>query len=131
MNKNQSLSRRDAVKALAALTGAPAVALAGAPTGVAASEAKQHDPRDRLLDEGWRFHRGDAPGAEKATFDDSGWRSVWLPHDWSIEDLPPRYGEATGEGAIWDDATHPARIGPFDRDRSEGKGSTGWVVGGI
>ncbi len=42
----------------------------------------------RLFDPGWRFHRGDAPGAESAAFDDVKWRSVDLPHDWSIEDLP-------------------------------------------
>src|SRR6476646_10707327 len=36
----------------------------------------------------WRFHRGGAQGAEAADFDDSKWRKVDLPHDWSIEDLP-------------------------------------------
>jgi len=38
----------------------------------------------------WRFLRGHAPGAEKPEFDDSSWRQVDLPHDWSIENLPPR-----------------------------------------
>lgn len=42
-----------------------------------------------LLDSGWRFTRGEAPGAERPEFDDSGWRDVDLPHDWSVEDLPP------------------------------------------
>ncbi len=41
-----------------------------------------------LFDPGWKFHRGGAQGAEAPGFDDSGWRSVDLPHDWSIEDLP-------------------------------------------
>jgi len=46
-------------------------------------------PRLHLrFDAGWRFHRGDAPGAERAGFADAGWRRVDLPHDWSIEDLP-------------------------------------------
>ncbi len=36
----------------------------------------------------WRFHRGGAQGAEETYFNDSGWRRVDLPHDWSIEDLP-------------------------------------------
>jgi len=40
------------------------------------------------LDAGWRFHRGDAPGAEQAGYADAAWRRVGLPHDWSIEDLP-------------------------------------------
>jgi len=45
-------------------------------------------PRTRLFDDGWRFHRGGALGAEAEKFDDSGWREVDLPHDWSIEDIP-------------------------------------------
>lgn len=43
---------------------------------------------DVLFDPGWKFHRGGAQGAERPGFDDSGWRAVDLPHDWSIEDLP-------------------------------------------
>jgi beta-galactosidase len=34
------------------------------------------------------FHRGGVQGAEMPGFDDSKWRRVDLPHDWSIEDLP-------------------------------------------
>jgi len=45
--------------------------------------------QDRNFDADWRFHRGDASGAEQAAFDDSGWRVLDVPHDWSIEDLPP------------------------------------------
>lgn len=41
-----------------------------------------------LFDAGWRFHRGGAQRAEAVDFDDSTWRVVDLPHDWSIEDLP-------------------------------------------
>ncbi|MDT5268738.1 MAG: beta-galactosidase [Acidobacteriota bacterium] len=41
-----------------------------------------------LFDDGWRFHRGGAQGADAADFDDSAWRRLDLPHDWSIEDLP-------------------------------------------
>jgi beta-galactosidase len=41
-----------------------------------------------LFDEGWRFFRGDTAGAEKVKFDDSSWRKLDLPHDWSIENLP-------------------------------------------
>jgi hypothetical protein len=46
------------------------------------------NPRDRLFDEGWLFHRGDAEGAEAPRFADAGWRKVSLPHDWSEEPLP-------------------------------------------
>ena len=41
----------------------------------------------RILDinEGWRFARGDYADACSPDFDDSAWRTVRLPHDWSIE----------------------------------------------
>jgi beta-galactosidase len=53
---------------------------AGAATGQA------RPARQRLLmDYGWKFTRGDAAGAEEPRFDDTGWRPVDLPHDWSIE----------------------------------------------
>jgi len=44
--------------------------------------------RSVLFDDNWRFHLGGAQGAESAEFDDSQWRILDLPHDWSIEDLP-------------------------------------------
>src|SRR3989454_2936354 len=37
------------------------------------------------FDSDWRFLKGDAPGAEKPDFDDSAWRKLNVPHDWSIE----------------------------------------------
>ena len=40
-----------------------------------------------LFDEGWRFFRGDTSDAGIPRFDDSGWRLIDLPHDWSIEDI--------------------------------------------
>src|ERR1035437_3782539 len=46
------------------------------------------DTRDRSFDLGWHFLRADASGAEAAGFDDSKWRTLDVPHDWSIEDLP-------------------------------------------
>lgn len=51
---------------------------------------------DRFND-GWKFHKGDAAGAEAADFDDGGWRTVTLPHDWGIEGpFDPRWASATG-----------------------------------
>ncbi|WP_162817846.1 glycoside hydrolase family 2 TIM barrel-domain containing protein [Niabella yanshanensis] len=42
--------------------------------------------RERLLmDAGWKFSQTDTVGAEKAAFNDSRWRTLNLPHDWSIE----------------------------------------------
>jgi beta-galactosidase len=63
-----------------------------------------------LFDAGWKFHRGGAQYVEQPDFDDRSWRTVDLPHDWSIEDLP---GTAS----------------PFDRD-AIGQVSTGFTTGG-
>lgn len=41
--------------------------------------------RGEEFDSGWKFNLGDASGADKATFDDSSWRTLDVPHDWSIE----------------------------------------------
>lgn len=37
-----------------------------------------------LFDKTWQFEQSDAGGADKANFDDSKWRVVDVPHDWSI-----------------------------------------------
>jgi len=51
------------------------------------------------FDTGWRFHAGDATGAEKAVFDDAGWKNVDLPHDWEITGPFDEKAAATGSGA--------------------------------
>src|ERR1044071_6357602 len=54
--------------------------------------------RQRLTaDFNWRFNKGDSPGAEKTDFNDSGWGSLNLPHDWRIEG-PYSDTEPTGGG---------------------------------
>jgi beta-galactosidase len=54
--------------------------------------------RQRLLaDYGWTFTRGDPQRAQEPSFDDSGWRRLDLPHDWSIEG-PYDSAAATGGG---------------------------------
>jgi beta-galactosidase len=60
-------------------------------TGAASSASAQAQDKQNnvvLFDADWRFHLGGAQGAEQPDFDDSKWRPVDLPHDWSIEDLP-------------------------------------------
>ena len=52
----------------------------------AIAQQRAQSPRQRLLmDYGWLFSKGDPAGAEQPDFDDSGWRALDLPHDWSIE----------------------------------------------
>lgn len=47
-----------------------------------------------LFDENWKFNLGDASGAQATVYNDSGWRSVNLPHDYSIEQDYTSAGEA-------------------------------------
>ncbi|UOQ69138.1 hypothetical protein [Hymenobacter volaticus] len=52
------------------------------------------------FDADWRFALQDAPGAEQVTFNDAGWKTVAVPHDWSIAGPydranPPHAGAAT------------------------------------
>jgi len=55
-------------------------------------------PRSKfLLDERWKFQLGDVSGAEAVNFDDSAWRVVDVPHDWSVE--LPRVPDASNGGA--------------------------------
>ncbi|HYK89162.1 MAG TPA: beta galactosidase jelly roll domain-containing protein, partial [Acidobacteriota bacterium] len=49
------------------------------------TEIKIGDERRINFNDGWRFLKGEAEGAEKPGFDDSSWREVQLPHDWAIE----------------------------------------------
>jgi beta-galactosidase len=65
-----------------------AFVLAGSSLGLCRAESAAAN-HDRSFDSGWRFLRADASGAEAAAFDDSTWRVLDVPHDWSIEDLPP------------------------------------------
>ena len=57
------------------------------------------------FDADWRFLKADAPGAEAPGFDDSKWRPLSLPHDWSIE-------------------------GPFDQNNPTG-GAGGFLPAGV
>jgi beta-galactosidase len=54
-----------------------------------------------LFNQQWRFHLGDVRGAEAARYDDTGWRSLELPHDWSIEgDFNADHPATPGGGAL-------------------------------
>lgn len=49
------------------------------------------------FDDGWRFLRGDHPLAAHPEFDDTTWREVDLPHDWSSEGpFGPEFASGTG-----------------------------------
>jgi beta-galactosidase len=132
VGSRSKLPRRDAMKAIAMLAAAPLAAQTGGVTQSAPgrSAASVANRREQSFDDGWRFLRGDAPGAELPDFNDSAWRTIDLPHDFSVEDLPPRAADANGEGALWGTSVLPTRIGPFDTELSAGGRDTGWFVGG-
>ena len=53
------------------------------------------------FDQGWRFHLGDVPGAQDPAFADSSWRTLDLPHDWSIEgEFSEQNPAGVGGGAL-------------------------------
>ncbi len=58
--------------------------------------------REKSFDTGWRFSKDSVDGAEQPGFNDSGWRVLDTPHDWSIEDLPVQVEGKT--------------VGPFSRE---------------
>ncbi|MBO7311542.1 MAG: hypothetical protein J6U82_01885, partial [Alistipes sp.] len=39
---------------------------------------------EQLLERGWRFTREDSAEFSRVGYDDSGWQSVVVPHDWAI-----------------------------------------------
>lgn len=69
--------------------------------------AQSLPPRQQLAaDMNWRFFLGDPADAQAPSFDDSGWRTVDLPHDWSIEGAPDEKN-LTGSGGGY----FPAGVG--------------------
>ncbi|HEY4155531.1 MAG TPA: beta galactosidase jelly roll domain-containing protein, partial [Puia sp.] len=64
--------------------------------------AAQTGPRSRVsFNEGWKFFLGDVPEAIAQNFSDANWRSLQLPHDWSIEGTFSEKNPATvGGGAL-------------------------------
>lgn len=72
---------------------------------------------DRTIsfDDNWLFMKDSPVNADKTDYNDSKWRKVQLPHDWSIEDLPNQ--------------TYDSITGPFNKS-SIGSISTGFTIGG-
>jgi beta-galactosidase len=85
--------------------------------GLTAAAQSADSPRQKILfDRDWRFHLGDAQGADAPAFDDSAWRTLDIPHDWMIE------GVKGADPAAMD--------GPFDKN-SPAKNGGAYMDGGI
>ena len=50
------------------------------------------------FDKGWQFNLGDVADAQQTGFNDANWRTLNLPHDWSIEGKFNKDNPATPEG---------------------------------
>ena len=59
------------------------------------------DSRKILFNSEWRFSKGDSPLASAITFDDSSWRQLTLPHDWSIEEQRDSQQASGGDGGFF------------------------------
>lgn len=81
-----------------------------------ACQQKEQKARiESLFDNDWKFQLGDVQSAQEPSFNDDDWRSLDLPHDWSIENLPDQ---------------EPGKVvGPFSKE-SIGTTATGYTVGG-
>jgi beta-galactosidase len=75
-------------------------ALLALPCFAAARAAVRATSQPRVVqsfDSGWKFLQADAPNAQQPAFDDSSWKPVTLPHDWSI--AGPVSADAPSRGA--------------------------------
>jgi beta-galactosidase len=80
-----SMNRRELLKGV---VGTAALVSVFPTLGSSFEESRTEDTGQRLrenFDRGWRFHKGDSPGAEVPRLSDADWRILDLPHDWSIE----------------------------------------------
>jgi beta-galactosidase len=64
----------------------------------AATPEKSRDVQS--FDNDWRFFQGDATGAESGSFGDSSWRTLGVPHDWSIAGPFAATNKTGGAGAF-------------------------------
>jgi beta-galactosidase len=76
--------------------------------------------RNQSFDANWKFQKSNKIDAKEANFNDSDWRKLDLPHDWSIEDLTENSTDSTTGISI---------RGPFYK-RAIGKNATAFSVGG-
>ena len=64
--------------------------------------AETHAARQQLsADSDWKFFLGDQPGGEAPGLADASWRTVNLPHDWSIEGRPEENNPSAAGGGFF------------------------------
>jgi len=79
-------------------------------------KTQAQDSRAVSFDKNWRFKKDTLKDAERPAYNDANWRTLDLPHDWSIQDLPNQKEDEVQ--------------GPFTK-KSIGKAATGFTEGGV
>ena len=65
------------------------------------ADANPRPAATQPFNQDWRFHLGDVQGGQRPDFNDSTWRTLNVPHDWSIEGAFDEKSPAgTGGGAL-------------------------------
>lgn len=97
----KSWLKRGLALVLAAVLCAPSATNVSAATVTQTSQeetvyvsAQADDSREISFNEDWKFYLGTSSSAYQKSYDDSSWRSLTLPHDWSIEQSFTTSGEA-------------------------------------
>ena len=75
------------------------------------------------FDANWRFQKSDAPGGELNDFNDSAWRQLNVPHDWSIEGPFAETNLTGGAGAFL-----PSGLGWYRKHFTLAENSSNQVV---
>jgi len=69
-------------------------------TGALAAMPAESARDTMLFDTDWHFLKGDASGAEQPMYDESAWRRLNVPHDWSIEGPFSETNQTGGAGGF-------------------------------
>src|SRR5271163_3455435 len=73
-------------------------------TVLCTTAAAQNSPRAvASFDANWLFQKSDAVGAEQPEFNDSAFRELNVPHDWSIEGPIAQTNPSGGAGGFFPD----------------------------
>lgn len=67
----------------------------------AQTKMKADFERKQSFDTDWKFALGDSPENSSINFDDSSWRKLDLPHDWSIEGKSEKNNPSEGDGGFY------------------------------
>jgi beta-galactosidase len=87
---------------------------------MAVGNAAQPAQLVQLLDDNWRFQSGEVRQAEAPSCDDNAWRTVTLPHDWSIEG-----SFAATNASSWGGGYLPSGVGWYRKTFSLGESVSG------